>query len=81
MRGPQGSETHRTRSEVRSVAIPTTFTKQFDESKSYLRKLLEPIDDLLGSADYKLYITGVLLERALQQAVQNAERKQDEKNG
>ena len=34
--------------------------------------MLEPIDDLLGSAEYKLYITGVLLERALQDAVQDA---------
>ena len=51
------------------------FDETIDESKSYLSKLLDPIDDLLGSADYKIYITGVLLKRALQQAVQNAERK------
>jgi len=41
---------------------------------------LKPIDDLLGSAAYKLYITGVLLERALQDAVQDAARRQDQKN-
>lgn len=55
---------------------PNAFRQAIDESKSYLSKLLAPIDDLLGSADYKIYITGVLLKRALQQAVQNAERKQ-----
>jgi len=29
---------------------------------------------LLGSSEYKLYITGVLLERALHEAVHNATR-------
>ena len=50
-------------------------------STGYLKQLLEPIDDLLGSAAYKFYITGVLLERSLQEAVQNAAQRQDEKNG
>ena len=31
------------------------------EAKNYLRGLLRPVDDLLGSADYKLYMTGVML--------------------
>jgi CO/xanthine dehydrogenase FAD-binding subunit len=35
------------------------------EQKNYLRDLLRPVDDLLGSADYKLYMTGVLLGDAL----------------
>jgi carbon-monoxide dehydrogenase medium subunit len=38
------------------------------EQKNYLRDLLRPVDDLLGSADYKLYMTGVLLCDALEQA-------------
>jgi aerobic carbon-monoxide dehydrogenase medium subunit len=38
------------------------------EQKNYLRDLLRPVDDLLGSADYKLYMTGVLLSDALEQA-------------
>jgi aerobic carbon-monoxide dehydrogenase medium subunit len=37
--------------------------------KNYLRDLLRPVDDLLGSADYKLYMTGVLLGDALEQSV------------
>jgi carbon-monoxide dehydrogenase medium subunit len=35
--------------------------------KNYFRDLLKPVDDLLGSADYKLYMTGVLLGDALEQ--------------
>jgi carbon-monoxide dehydrogenase medium subunit len=42
----------------------------FAEQKNYLRDLLQPVGDLLGSADYKLYMTGVLLGDALEQAVQ-----------
>ncbi len=36
------------------------------EQKTYLRNLLQPVDDLLGSGDYKLYMTGVLLGEALE---------------
>ncbi len=51
------------------------------EAKAYLKKALQPIDDLLGSAEYKIYIAGVLLERALAQALQSVDKKQDGKNG
>ena len=40
------------------------------EEKRYLRQLLRPVDDLLGSAEYKSYMTGVMLVDALEQAVQ-----------
>ena len=33
-----------------------------------LRELLRPVDDLLGSAEYKIYMTGVLLGDALEKA-------------
>ena len=39
------------------------------EEKRYLRQLLRPVDDLLGSAEYKLYMTGVMLADALEQVV------------
>jgi carbon-monoxide dehydrogenase medium subunit len=39
------------------------------EAKGELEELLEPVDDLLGSAAYKLHVTSVLLGRALAQAV------------
>jgi aerobic carbon-monoxide dehydrogenase medium subunit len=39
------------------------------QERHYLRELLRPVDDLLGSAEYKLYMTGVMLRDALYQAV------------
>jgi aerobic carbon-monoxide dehydrogenase medium subunit len=44
------------------------------EQKNYLRDLLRPVDDLLGSADYKLYMTGVMLGDALEQATQSGHK-------
>jgi carbon-monoxide dehydrogenase medium subunit len=38
------------------------------EEKRYLRDVLRPVDDLLGSAEYKLYMTGDMLSDALEQA-------------
>ena len=38
------------------------------EEKKYLRDRLRPVDDLLGSAEYKLYMTGVMLGDALEEA-------------
>jgi carbon-monoxide dehydrogenase medium subunit len=40
------------------------------EEKAYLRGLLRPVDDLLGSAEYKLYMTRIMLRDALEQAAQ-----------
>jgi carbon-monoxide dehydrogenase medium subunit len=37
------------------------------EEKNYLRDRLRPVDDLLGSAEYKLYMTGVMLGDALEE--------------
>jgi aerobic carbon-monoxide dehydrogenase medium subunit len=39
------------------------------EQTSYFRELLRPVDDLLGSAEYKLYMTTKLLGDALEQAL------------
>jgi carbon-monoxide dehydrogenase medium subunit len=41
------------------------------EHKNYLRELLRPVDDLLGSANYKLYMAGVFLGDALERATEN----------
>jgi carbon-monoxide dehydrogenase medium subunit len=38
--------------------------------KNYLREFLRPVDDLLGSAEYKLYMTRTMLGDALAQAAQ-----------
>jgi carbon-monoxide dehydrogenase medium subunit len=40
------------------------------EETNYLRALLRPVDDLLGSAEYKLYMTRIMLGDALEQATQ-----------
>jgi carbon-monoxide dehydrogenase medium subunit len=42
--------------------------KLISEETQELRRLLQPVDDLLGSADYKLYMAGVMLGDALEQA-------------
>ena len=47
---------------------PSDAKRIFVEQKNYLRGLLRPVDDLLGSAEYKIYMTGVLLGDALEQA-------------
>ncbi len=47
-------------------ADTVTARRLIQERKSYLRELLKPVDDLLGSAAYKLYMTQVLLGRALE---------------
>ena len=41
------------------------------EEKKYLRDRLRPVDDLLGSAEYKLYMTGVMLGDALEEAARD----------
>jgi carbon-monoxide dehydrogenase medium subunit len=46
------------------------------DAKSYLRDLLRPVDDLLGSASYKLYMTAVLLGDALEQTIRDGNGKQ-----
>jgi CO/xanthine dehydrogenase FAD-binding subunit len=38
------------------------------EAKAYLAALLHPVDDLLGSADYKVHVAAVLLGKALGKA-------------
>ncbi|MEX0802459.1 MAG: FAD binding domain-containing protein [Candidatus Binatia bacterium] len=45
--------------------------KLLHEQKPYLHETLRPVDDLLGSADYKLYMTCALLGDALEQALRN----------
>jgi carbon-monoxide dehydrogenase medium subunit len=39
------------------------------DQKAYLREVLRPLDDLLGSADYKLYMAGVMLCEAVERTV------------
>jgi CO/xanthine dehydrogenase FAD-binding subunit len=43
--------------------------KAIGDSRSYLSDRLQPVDDLLGSAEYKLYLTEVLLGRAIEELI------------
>ena len=38
------------------------------EARDHLKDVLDPVDDLHGSVEYKTYLTGVLLGRGLAQA-------------
>ena len=60
---------------------PDDSPRIIEEAKPYLKTVLAPIDDLLGSAEYKIHITRVLLERALRQAQQSTHGRQDHENG
>jgi aerobic carbon-monoxide dehydrogenase medium subunit len=52
--------------------------KMLPEEKNYIRDLLRPVDDLLGSAEYKLYITCQLLREALEGAAQQEGKDREE---
>jgi carbon-monoxide dehydrogenase medium subunit len=43
------------------------------EQKSYFRDVLRPVDDLLGSSDYKLHMTRVLVAEAVKAAAQRSD--------
>ena len=57
--------------EIKITGTPLSDAKRIlAAEKNYLRDLLQPVDDLLGSADYKLYMAGVMLGDALEQGSQ-----------
>jgi carbon-monoxide dehydrogenase medium subunit len=49
----------------------------FAEQNGYLRDVLRPVDDLLGSAEYKLYMACVFLADALEQAASNRSQRSE----
>ena len=66
--GPKAMRLPEMEAQLRGLS-PRDATRVIAESKPYLTERLEPIGDLLGSAEYKIVITSVLLARALEQAV------------
>ena len=46
------------------------------EAGERARKIISPIDDHRGTAEFRLHVTGVLVERVLREAVQRAESPQ-----
>ncbi|HEX5607390.1 MAG TPA: FAD binding domain-containing protein, partial [Candidatus Binatia bacterium] len=51
---------------------PADVRRIVSEEKTYLRDLLRPVDDLLGSADYKLYMACTMLSDALESLTRSA---------
>lgn len=49
-------------------ATPADAERVIDDSKRYLAALLRPVEDLLGSAEYKLHVAAALLGKALRKA-------------
>ena len=64
--GPKAQRLTELEGKVNGVTL-TDAGKIIAEEKKYLRDILRPVDDLLGSAEYKLYMTGVMLSDALEQ--------------
>jgi carbon-monoxide dehydrogenase medium subunit len=48
---------------------PDDAMREIGDAKPYLEELLEPVDDGLGSADYKIHLASTLLARGLAQAL------------
>jgi carbon-monoxide dehydrogenase medium subunit len=67
--GPKAQRLTELEGKVKGVSLSDA-KKIFIEEKKYLRELLKPMDDLLGSAEYKLYMAGVMLGEALEQVSQ-----------
>jgi carbon-monoxide dehydrogenase medium subunit len=51
---------------------PADIRRIVSEEKTYVRDLLRPVDDLLGSADYKLYMACTMLSDALESLTRSA---------
>jgi aerobic carbon-monoxide dehydrogenase medium subunit len=67
--GPRPLRLHELECQLNGAAMPDALKLVADQG-AFLRSLLQPVDDLLGSAEYKLYMTGVMLGQALQTAAQ-----------
>jgi carbon-monoxide dehydrogenase medium subunit len=65
--GPRALRLVELEAEIQGKPLPEVH-RAIAGAKAYLADLLEPVDDLLGSAEYKLHITAVLLGRAFVQA-------------
>ena len=73
--GPRAQRLREIEAKIKG-ATPGDTEKIIAEQKNYFRDLLRPVDDLLGSAEYKLYMTCTLLNEALEQAAKRNDRDQ-----
>ena len=65
--GPKAIRLRELESNIHGLSLDDA-ARVLSEAKPYLTEKLQPVDDLLGSAEYKIHITSVLLGRALRQA-------------
>jgi carbon-monoxide dehydrogenase medium subunit len=65
--GPKAERLAELETKIRG-ATPSDAKRILAEGKNYLRDLLRPMDDLLGSAAYKLYMAEVVLGEAVVEA-------------
>lgn len=65
--GPKSLRLTELETKVKGVSVEAG-KKIISEEKSNLRQIIRPVDDLLGSADYKLYMTTVMLGDVLESA-------------
>ena len=62
--------------ELKLKGCPIDSAKQIIVAeKDKLREIIRPVDDLLGSADYKLYMTTVMLGDVLEKAAENGSNR------
>jgi carbon-monoxide dehydrogenase medium subunit len=69
--GPKTERLAELETKIRGATLSDA-KRMVTEEKAYLRDLLKPVDDLLGSAEYKLYMAGVMLGDALAEVGENA---------
>jgi carbon-monoxide dehydrogenase medium subunit len=67
--GPKAQRLAELETKVKATKL-TDAKRILAEETNYLSALLRPVDDLLGSAEYKVYMTRIMLGDALEQAVQ-----------
>lgn len=63
--GPKSLRLTELEAKVKGASVEAAKKIIFEE-KGNLRKIIRPVDDLLGSADYKLYMTTVLLGNVME---------------
>jgi carbon-monoxide dehydrogenase medium subunit len=67
--GPKAQRLAELETKIKATKL-TDAKRILAEETNYLRALLRPVDDLLGCAEYKLYMMRVMLGDALEEAVQ-----------
>jgi carbon-monoxide dehydrogenase medium subunit len=65
--GPKAQRLRDLEDKIQGVTLSEA-AKIVAEQKSHIGRLLRPVDDLLGSSEYKLHMTCVLVARALEHA-------------